>query len=664
MGGEGIAGEKWCWIELIGFDRDSPDYAVGEFLKKFGGAPAGVSLLFADIGFVLGHRSNGEYAFRPCDCVYGKKNRNEERERQAWTSRDLAELIAQLQARGIKVYLSFFNFAKDNIAGEIDLLPLRERDRFGNYRDSIFVLKHTADGKAFSRTLFPKLRQVVRDFGFDGVQIADGISSARYSVEAGDFSDDIVGRFFAAEGITGLPVRCDGSEEYGVRREKILSRYRLSWTKFLMGLWKEYYADMHRELAGVPLLINSFWTRDPFEAMYRYGIDYRDCIQKGDRLMIEEVSATRRILADEDQGNFYLSLAERDFFHYEFYLMQMSIKCCLPQNRQLTLTPIKDTTEQWDILRHAPMELARAIYRRNNGFVSRNGKLVRYSDGPLYCLSDGVPEENWRYLEGLERMRLDTPDAAEGMTLLWSDTRLDREFEEYGSTRNYTATAIHNALISAGLSVSAMARADELEGLKTPLLIANPGFLSESERDAVRRCGAPVMTVGFGELGGEAVWTAEIGDFSCRLYGGKPPEEDWEKPLRSVLAEFDFSPCEQSAFDAELGIWTYPLRYRRLPKDFFSALSLFANRYFGFPHTDCPKKRCKVTGFRRGEKLFLILSNDDYFYIIPEVKLGRKIRSAKSLVKYDGYEILYDGCTFRDRIPPRGMDLVEIIFDS
>lgn len=664
MGTETKSGEKWCWIELIGFDKDSPDYAVEEFLKKFGGTPAGISLLFADIGFVLGHPGRAEYALRPCDCVYGKKDRNEERERQAWTSRELAGLIAQLQARGVKVYLSFFNFAKDNTAGEIDLLPLRERDRFGNYRDSVYMLKRTADGAPFSHTLFPKLRQVVQDFHFDGVQIADGVSSARYSVEAGDYSDDIVGRFLEAEGISGLSARCDGTEAYRTRRESILADYRLPWTKFLMRLWKDFYADMHRELAGIPLLINSFWTRDPFEAMYRYGIDYRDCIQKGDRLMIEEVSASRRILADEDQGDFYLSLAERDFYHYEFYLMQMSLKCCLPETGQLALTPIKDTTEQWDIIRHAPMELTRAIYRRNNGFVMREGKLIRYSDGPLYCLSDGVPEDSWRYLEGLERMRLDMPDTAAGITLLWSDVRLDREFEEYGNTREYTATAIHNELISSGLTVSAMVRSDELKGLKTPLLVANPGLLSESEREAVQRCGAPILTVGFGDLGGEPVWAAEIGDFSCRLYGGNAPEAEQTEELRRVIAESDFLPCEQSSFDAELGIWTYPLRYRRLPKELFTALSLFANRYFGFPHTDCPQKRCKVTGFRRGEKLYLILSNDDYFYIIPEVKLARKIRSAKSLVKYDGYEILFDDCAFRDRIPPRGMDIVEIELDS
>ena len=137
-----VMAENWCWIELIGFDKDSPDYAVGEFLQRFGRPLEGVVLLFADIGFAVAHRGmECEFTFRPCDCAYGDKDRSEERLRQEWTNYDLRGLIRTLQKKGVKVYFSFFNFCFEQNIGGIDLAAYFDRTAGWELTYAVNVIK-------------------------------------------------------------------------------------------------------------------------------------------------------------------------------------------------------------------------------------------------------------------------------------------------------------------------------------------------------------------------------------------------------------------------------------------------------------------------------------------------------------------------------------------
>ena len=52
-----------------------------------------------------------------------------------------------------------------------------------------------------------------------------------------------------------------------------------------------------------PVMFNNAWTRDSFEALYRYGIDYRRCkAENAYAVMVEENSATRSITSSRDEG--------------------------------------------------------------------------------------------------------------------------------------------------------------------------------------------------------------------------------------------------------------------------------------------------------------------------------------------------------------------------
>lgn len=656
-----VMAENWCWIELIGFDKDSPDYAVGEFLQRFGRPLEGVVLLFADIGFAFAHRGmKCEFTFRPCDCAYGDKDRSEERLRQEWTNYDLRGLIRTLQKKGVKVYFSFFNFCYEQNIGGIDLAAYFDRTAGWELTYAVNVIKKL-NGVPFSQLLFPKVKRVVEDYGFDGIMFADGISSARPAIENGDFSDAMA-EMFAEFGGQALPPRCDGdARAFAARREYILAHCRAEWTEFLMTCWEKYYAELHEYFDGCgELLFNSCWTRDPFEAAYRYGIDYRRCFtKKSDRIMVEEVSATRRILGDEDQGGFYLPLSARDYFCYEFYLMQMSLRCCLPDTEQITLTPVKDTTEQWDIIRHAPTELQRAILRRNNCFVFENGTYKHCSAGPLYCLSDAIPAESWNWIAGVEKFRLEDIDGAEGFTLTWSDACMDADLAGYIAKREYSAGEIYKEFLTRGLTVSAMARADSLRGIRTPVFAANSALYSEKEIAALRNCGVPVVLAGrCCDMGRKPVWECEAEGFRIAVYGAALPSGF--KKAAAGAADVKFEEADLSPGDEQGGIWTMPLRYRRLPEAFFRRMSELLNGAFGLPYADEPQKRCKVTAFRKAGKTYMLLSNDEYFYIVPKVKAAGKIAAARSLLKMDGYRVRTDGNCFYDRVPPRGMDVAEL----
>ena len=45
---------------------------------------------------------------------------------------------------------------------------------------------------------------------------------------------------------------------------------------------------------------------------------------------------------------------------------------------------------------------------------------------------------------------------------------------------------------------------------------------------------------------------------------------------------------------------------------------------------------------------------------MPRIVHGKKIGAAVSLLKYKGYPVYVDGDAFIDRVPPRGMSVVDI----
>lgn len=663
--------EKRYWIELIGFDNTSPDYGADSFISRVSGDVAGVSLLFSNADFVLGFDASDSSPLTPCDCSYGAHPASEERSRQEWTKEQLKGLVSALHARGAEVVVSFFDmFSYMGDDGSLKLGKFCEahpevwcRDRNGNPCYIINMLKRLSDGTFLSDTVAKKLREVIEFYGFDGAQIADGISTFRQAVQNGDMSDDLVSQFVSRLGIVDskLDANCDSSAaKYRRRRNYILDNYQNEWLEFCAERWGEVYDGFFREFDGTgkKLTFNSCWTRDPFEAYLRFGFDYKRSLRnKAYAVMVEEVSATAPIFGDEDRGGFPLSDAEKPDYHYEAYLMQQSIRAYTGA-KQFTLTPIRDTCEQWDLMHHSPTEQERAIIRRNNNYVFENGKFVNCSSGPHYCLSDSMRKADWDYL--FRKESASAPVQIEkplGFLSVFAGDSIRKEAAYYLKTNRYSQTAIKNRLISAGLCIDGAIRPEDIESADNPLLIVNPSLWSENELSAADGKLRDAVVIGetnpFLQKADKAFTCGYLGVW---LYGKAAKVSLTDKEL--FAPKKNFKPTNRLRM---FGMWGMPLRYDELPKRFFKALAAGFNRAADLPEVISRNSRCVVTTFKLSEKRYrMLISNNAYHYYIAKVRFPLEPKTAKSLLKYDGYEVFTDGKCFYDRIPPRGMDILEI----
>lgn len=663
--------EKWYWIELIGFDNTLPDYGAESFLSRALYDVRGISLLFSDIDFILNF-SPDDAPLRPCDCSYGGHPASEERERQVWTKSQLKGLVRALRERGVTVLVSFFDFFSPSaLPGEEGKFTLLHPEigclnAEGKPAPIVNMLKRLSDGSYFADYLVKKLHEVMDFYGFDGVQVADGISTFRQAVQNGDMSDDLVEQFVRHNDFSDpeLHLACDGNQSAYRKRRKYIIEYRQNeWLAFCAQAWSRVYDTFYVEFdgSGKILLFNSCWTRDPFEAYVRFGFDYRLALKdKAYALMVEEVSATAPIFSDEDRGGFYLSDREKPQYHYEYYLMQQSIKACMPQLKQITLTPIRDTCEQWDLMRHSPTEQERAICRRNNSYVFDGERFVNGSSGPHYCLSDSMRKADWEYLSRKERdsspVRIERPL---GFEYVFSADSLRSETAYYLKTNRYSQTALKNRLIAEGLCIDGAVNAVHAIKTTNPLLILNPAFWSKEERDAVD--GSLTNAVVIGEQNPftqSAAKTLHCGYLSVWLYG-RAYENVCDDLFAAVkCADKRYLP---TPYLRRKGVWGMPLQYEELPRKFFALLATELNRATNMPVVISARNTCVITTFKVSQNKYrMLISNNAYHYYIAKIRCPFRPVQAKSALKYDGYTVYIENDCFYDRIPPRGMDIVEI----
>ena len=632
--------DRWYWVELIGFDNTSPDFGVSTYLSR-NQSTTGVSLLFAHIDFLFAQENE---ALAPTACSYGGHEYNRERRRQNWTKTQLKGLVRELRSRGVKVLFSCFDMT-DSITDPAWLCYGRK----GKPQRLVYVLKQLENGTV-GDVVIEKLRAVLDEYGFDGLQLGDGLSSNRLSIENGDFSAS----FCRQSGIR-IPGELMGedADSYAARRAWILKHKRVEWTRFIADGWADFYEKLYNGVAK-PILFNSTWTRGPFEALYRYGLDYGRCqIDRSLAVMVEENSATRAITAPEDEGGVEFSLAQRDRFPYEYALMQQQIKLHTGGLAQISLMPISDTMEQWDALRHCPTELTRAIVRRYNNFVWQNGEFIPCCDAPHYCLADGVPAEDWKWLAKQEGYRLPSVDFAEGFVGVYNPDALWRDVAQFCKKRHYFGAALEEELICAGLHVGAqvsLADVADFDRAKC-LLVTDLDAYTPAQKQMLAKCDLPVLVVGedVDIPGVQSVARYDGKYLSVALF--------WAP----VVPKFeDLAPLERAlrATPSKHGeIWTEPLSHRRVCAEFFVELAKICNEAFDL---DRAAPDVKLASYRCAGEKYVMLSNDRHTYYLPTVTTAAPVKGAVALMKDKGYAVRCKGNTFSVRIPPRCAEIVKI----
>ncbi|MDD5704780.1 MAG: hypothetical protein PHR35_02565 [Kiritimatiellae bacterium] len=667
--------ERWMWIDLTGFDAGQPDGGVNAFFDEAGFVPTAMSLLLFSPRFLHEHTGLECERVLPPDCCSYIKPRTRKRARQAWTNRQVKALIDELHRHDIKVYLSIFATLYSVVDGPVretewsekhpELLGIR---RNGQKHTSLNALKRFRDGAYYEDFYVARLEAVMRDYGFDGLHGADGYAPPALPIFEADFSDDMVEQFLLATGAT-LPTdvasSCDGQPEAIARRASWLWQHRRAeWIGFHAArttmFWRKVATMLHRH--NRKIVLNNAWTREPFEALYRYGVDYLSLTDAGiDGFVPETVSTCLQTESDARLTNpLYDSLAT-----------VLLMKARTPELPLTGLCCTRDTAENWDNLEHARPMLEREIYSMCNLYrYDGKGVLQRCWAGPFFCLSEDVRASEWQWLH--EKWELGfsfNPCRTHGATLVWSQRAFEAQLPDFLATRRWTTHRLLTALLSRGAPVHAVTDVADLDGLTGPLLVLNPHLFPKAELELLaRHQGGPIVFVG-GEAphpGINSKLSLAFDDvyppqpLACRVYGtqaGVPPALRTEGPE-------EFPPDAMAVPDE--GNWTKPLYARKVSTAFLDAcaqaISACASPIKVV--SDTPEIRVQALENTKGE-LRLLIANDAWQSRTATIAMGRtilraRVRTCFPLMPYglSGPDI-WEGARLAVKVPMRGMTIVD-----
>lgn len=658
--------QKWLWIELIGFDNTLKDFGVGKFIKNTGFVPEAISFLFASADFVHVHTGvDKEWVFPDEFCSYAARPASPERKRQPWTNRQLKGLIDELHKYRVAVYCSFFDFFI-NKEGQgrwaYQYQEIREIGVGGAVYSQIHPLKRFKDGTFYEDLFVNKLKEVLHDYSFDGLHGADGYTSGRRQLNDVDFTDDMIDQFVAHSNVK-LPAEFAGEVDdrpgMMTKRGKWVWQHKQEeWIRFHVDRWTAFWKKVIDGVHGQQkkVVFNTAWTRDPFEAIYRYGIDYRRITDLGvDGFIVEAVASAVAMepeLSDEHTKYYYNALS-----------MILLIKAQCPDAVLRPFTQIHDTTEQYDALRHIPTFVEREISQVANLYVvDQDGQLNRCSSGPMCCLSDSVAAHEWAWLQKCWDVGfMDVPKALIGATLVWSGKALDNQLDEYISHKSWTTHKWLYELLLAGAPVAAAVPVENLDQVNGPILVLNPGLLPENELARVTAYNkGPAIFIGATVPSVSNASELQFSDpvnrtVSCSVLnstsGEHPPVDEDNEIIQSP-----------TAFGTDPESWTRSLAFVPTSLGFVKACaSLVQTEAKGPLVVSDQMDDIKITTLALSATRWrLLIGSDSFYYRTPAIKMPKTITSIEVRSTFPGVPVRFSEDTFRVRIPGRGVVVLDL----
>jgi hypothetical protein len=245
------------------------------------------------------------------------------------------------------------------------------------------------------------------------------------------------------------------------------------------GFWKKICDGLHAD--GKKVMVNNAWCTDPFEAIYRFGIDYKKLFSAGIDYLAAETVPTGVHSVKSD----HTAPSER-YRLYDYMTMPALIKASNPNGKVICLSGVKDATEEWSTLTFFPSILEREIYTLTNTFLQTSDGLKRAMEGFLVCLGDGLDKDEWAWLR--ERWELgfgEIPTKVLTPTMIWSDNANDKFVPDYIRTKRWSAHKTVYEFARRGGQCGAYANIEDLDSVSGPLFIPNIDLLSDAEIDAV-----------------------------------------------------------------------------------------------------------------------------------------------------------------------------------
>ncbi len=391
--------------------------------------------------------------------------------------------------------------------------------------------------------------------------------------------------------------------------------------------------------AGKKAVVNSAWGRAPFEARYRYGVDYKRIAETGVDAIIVETAAAG-LWMDPRVG------AGDVARHFEFLSMLMLIKAYVPDTKLIFLHNTHDTVEEWDAVRHIPTVLEKEIYSLANVFHTRgDGALIPCADGFLVCLGDGLDPEHWRWLRKRWALAFsDVPRRVHGATLVWSDAALEGQRDAFTEARTQIPHGILFQLMTRGAPVQSTVRVNALDGADGTLLVINPHLFTVGQGTGA----LPPADFTFED-------TVADHAFCCAAYGADLPETPVLPPQEA--SEF---PEDILGIPEPRGYWDY-MTARAVSDEFLDACAATVSAVSGdFAVTEQADDVAAMVSECSDGTLRVAIKNKTLYYVRPTIDVGRPISRVDILTEYPSLLVRPDGSRFSIRVPGSGLTVVEI----
>ncbi|MCL2751758.1 MAG: hypothetical protein FWE62_03265 [Firmicutes bacterium] len=533
-------GKVFIWMQLLGFDRNDPDLGADRYLAQAGFVPDGICALLWHPDFIHQHRGMAEeYGLSAANCAYFGIPRNRERERQPWTNHDFRALIQNLARRGVGMYAGVMGsdigdvFHQEWVSGH----PEVKRHYRDGYRGNHHLLKHFSDGSLYEDFFIQKVCEVLTDYGFRGVHLADFLSPCE-KLYRGDYSTDMVAQFISGTGAALPPAMAaalgdDSPETENARGDWIWENLRVQWIEFMCGRWEQFFAKLCSRVhaIGCEVMTMGMYCTDPFETKYCLGLDLARIMKAGVDYLTANILPTSCYLSN--------SWGSAEYFFHRYNAIAPVTAAHIRDGSLVTMAGLQDATEEWDMMKHAPCLHERDLYTAMAYCLADKQGVRRASKGYFLCLGDGIQRADW----DIERGKLETALSADvdsilSPSMLWSETAYEKMTAEYMRTRRWTPFKLFYEMGKAGVMCGACVRADALEHYSGTLLVPNFDMLSDDEKRRVAQY-----------KNGGGVCTAPAG-FDPAQYGIQPTVHITDRFSKHPLSAFAFgAPVSRKAAD-------------------------------------------------------------------------------------------------------------------
>ena len=476
-------GELFIWMQLLGLDRDAPDYGVKEWTQRMGYRPDGVCLFLPHPDIIHHHSGmDTEFTLHPDDCSYGAIPYNTVHARQPWTNYDLRGAVKKITEAGIAPYLSIQgasynnNFHREWVT---DHPEIYQYWRNGTHK-CIMPLKRFADGTYYEDFFIEKLCQTLIDYDFAGFQMADNFCPSGI-IHNSDFSVDLVDQFLTYTGIVPpaeiqASMNSDDDNSVRLRGDWIWTQQREQWILFHSWRWEGFVKKICDAVHGIgkKVIALAVYCTDPFETLYCNGIDIK-------RLMAAGVDY---LMPNTLPSSVHMNGSSECFWRY---MSTIPLNAAfLDDTRQLCMLGVKDSTEEWDVMQHTPNLFQRDMYTIVGQQLVKPDGCKRASDGIMICLGDSIEKDEWAYLHKNFAVAY-THDVESVLTpvALWSDAAMYRTVSAVIETGRWSAHKFIYEAANTGGICGATVRVEDIAANKGTLFVPNFDLLPENEQTAV-----------------------------------------------------------------------------------------------------------------------------------------------------------------------------------